>query len=102
MVNYDGGDGNPEPVQIDLEGLVIGHDGFLVLCSTDQANLKYDGKCDLVVGLNTPVDNDGDKSVAIILEYPSSEPGIIDIYGKSRKNTSEHSYVLDRKYTNCN
>jgi hypothetical protein len=82
LIHYDGGDGQPESVEIDLEGMVIGDDGFLVLCSTEQANTIYDGKCDVIVGRNTPVDNDGHESVAIVLESPTGELGIIDIYGK--------------------
>jgi Predicted membrane protein len=82
VVHYDGGDGKPEPEQIDLEGLVIGDDGFLVLCTTIEANIIYDGKCDFIVGKNTPADNDGNESVAIVLETPSGELGVVDIYGK--------------------
>jgi hypothetical protein len=83
VIHYDGGDGKPEPMQIDLEGMVIGDDGFLVLCTTAEANVIYDGKCDVIVGKNTPADNDGDESVAIVLETPSGDLGIVDIYGES-------------------
>jgi hypothetical protein len=54
-----------------------------VLCTTAEANVIYDGKCDVIVGKNTPADNDGDESVAIVLETPSGDLGIVDIYGES-------------------
>ena len=62
---------------IDLEGLKIGRDGFLVLCSTPEANDAYDNKCDYIVGRGTAVDNDGTKSIAIVYG-----PIIYDIYGE--------------------
>jgi len=62
---------------IDLEGMTIGTDGFLVICSTEEANDVYACQCDFIAGEDTPVDNDGDKSIAIVL-YGE----IHDIYGE--------------------
>jgi len=67
---------------INLEGMTIGTDGFLVLCSTAEATVAYGGKCDLIVGKTTPVANDGDKSIAIVLIGESVGPIIYDIYGE--------------------
>jgi len=67
---------------IDLEGMMIGTDGFLVLCSTAKANVAYGGKCDLIVGKDTAVDNDGYNSIAIVLIGESDGPIIYDIYGE--------------------
>jgi len=82
LIRYDGGDSsNPLPGQVRLEGLTIGDDGFLLLCSTEASNLAYDGKCDVIVGQNTAVDNEGDESVAIVLEKANGDLETVDIFG---------------------
>ena len=67
---------------IDLKDLKIGRDGFLVLCSTPEANVTYVGNCDYIVGKDTAVDNDGYNSIAIVLIGESDGPIIYDIYGE--------------------
>jgi len=71
---------------IDLKGMAIRPDGFLVLCSTAEANDAYDNKCDYIVGRGTAVDNDGTKSIAIVLTVLDGKVDVIeeiyDIYGE--------------------
>jgi len=74
--------------QVSLEGLTIGEDGFLLLCSTETSNTAYDDKCDVIVGPKTAVDNEGDESVAIVLEKPNGDLETVDIFGRPDRDGS--------------
>ena len=84
---------------IDLEGMTIGTDGFLVLCRTATANAVYGGKCDFTDGDGTAVDNDGTKSIAIVLFSQSGQKKkIFDIYGEYCLHFDSFATILVQKY----
>jgi hypothetical protein len=81
LVHY-GADGTLLDDPLDLEGVTIGEDGFLVLCISEEANMIYGANtCDVIIGQGTPSDNEGFETVAI-LERKNGGHITIDIFGK--------------------
>jgi len=92
LVHYDD-DGNLLNNPLDLEGFTIGDDGFLLLCVKEEANVIYGpNTCDRVVGPNTPADNQGVETIALLERRKVGDPVIIDIFGfKPSDDTSNFS-----------
>jgi hypothetical protein len=81
LVHY-GADGMLFDDPLDLEGVTIGEDGFLVICIKEGANIIYGANtCDIVVGQDTPADNEGFETIAI-LDRNNGVPVTVDIFGK--------------------
>jgi hypothetical protein len=78
-------DTDPSSVNpINLKGLKIPGDGFLVFCNTKQAVEAYgDGKCDYISGRFTPVDSNGNDQIAVVRTptFPT-DLEIVDIFGR--------------------
>jgi len=79
--------GETQDVALILTGMTIGIDGFLLLCTTDEANAVYDDQCDYIVGQATPADNNGTETISIILcgfgpDGLEVTPELIDVYGE--------------------
>jgi hypothetical protein len=80
---------------IDLQSKVIGDDGFFVICSKEEGDLQ--GKCDEIVGEDTPADNDGERrlnvgdgSVALVRDDQliDSFSGNLDSFSRAARDKS--------------
>jgi len=70
---------------ISLNGLAVGTDGFLMICTPLAANYSWSGypvgTCDKVASTGGPADSNGDDQIAIIRGTPGGTITIVDIYG---------------------
>jgi len=73
---------------INLQGITIPTDGFIVICKSNKVDEYYGaGTCDMIGGASSafvpsPVDSNGDDNIAILL-FPDdgSDPEIVDVFG---------------------
>ena len=85
---------------ISLNGLTIGADRFLVICTSLAASNFPAGTCDKTVGISGPADSNGDDQIAIVIcSTACTSFNIIDIYGvpgEQGSKTNGHFFQYGR------
>merc|ERR1712176_405928 len=83
IVKYRRDKTNPSYVNpINLKGLEIPDDGFMVFCATQEGNAFYNGFCDFVTQDGSATDSDGRDNICIIRGAIDTDFEILDIFGK--------------------
>merc|ERR1712048_561579 len=83
IVKYRKDKTNPSYVNpINLKGLEIPDDGFMVFCATQEGNAFYNGSCDFVTQDGSAADSDGRDNICIIRGAIDTDFEILDIFGK--------------------
>merc|ERR1712176_361996 len=83
IVKYRKDKTNPSYVNpINLKGLEIPDDGFMVFCATQEGNAFYNGSCDFVTHDGSAADSDGRDNICIIRGSIDTDFEILDIFGK--------------------
>merc|ERR1712176_916426 len=83
IVKYRRDKTNPSYLNpINLKGLEIPDDGFMVFCATQEGNAFYNGSCDFVTQDGSAADSDGRDNICIIRGAIDTDFEILDIFGK--------------------
>ena len=52
---------------VDLKGMDVGDDGFILICNQEQAQVTQSNKCDFITGWRGPADSNGDDQIGIMI-----------------------------------